>query len=139
MKLLEKDIAKQIKDFLQARGWRIVRTQFAATPGMFSTGEPGMCDVLAIRYMPVAAAPARCLACWIEFKGPNDQRQCRCRPGEKKICKVCRQSAWQKREKDQGAMVVVADSLSKFEGDYEFYFGFLHRGEQARGQLELLP
>ncbi len=137
MKLLEKDVAKQIKDFLAAKGWRCVRTQFAHTPGMFSTGEPGMADYLFLRYMPAEAAPARCLAMWVEVKGPNDQRTCRCRAGEKKICKVCRQKAWHDRERQRGALVWELSALNRLLVEYEREFGWLHRGEQATGQLAL--
>ena len=119
------------------RGWRLVRTQFAATPGMFSTGEVGMPDYLALRYMPMEAAPARCLAAWIEVKGPNDKRVCKCRVGDKKPCKFCRQKKWQDTERLGGAVVIVVSSLEYLQAWYDAEFGWLHRGEQAKGQLHL--
>lgn len=142
--LLEKDVAKQVRDFMAARGWRAVRTQFAATPGMFSTGEPGMPDYCFIRYMPATAVPARSLVVWCEVKSPNDKRGCRCRPGDKKPCKVCRQKRWHERERALGAVVIVVDDIEWFECDYNKAFGFLHRDEpaaaqNARARQETLP
>jgi len=127
MGLLEKDVVKQVKDFLELRGWRAVRTQFAATPGMFSTGEPGMADYLFLRYMPAEAAPARCLAAWVEVKSPNDKRRCECRAGDKKVCKQCRQTRWQERERQRGAFVLVTSNIDRFADEYEKVFGWLHR------------
>ena len=125
--LLEKDVSEQVKSFLEARGWRGVRTQFAFTPGAFSTGEPGMPDWCYVRYMPVKEVPARALVLWVEVKGPNDQRTCRCRAADKKKCKVCRQKAWHERERALGAALVVVDDIDWFEADYNKAFGFLHR------------
>lgn len=144
VKLLEKHVSKQVVDFLRAHGWRAVRTQFAFAPGSFTTGEPGMPDWCFIRYMPVDFHPSRALVMWVEVKGPNDQRKCRCGPGERKPCKVCRQHQWQDRERARGAVVVVVSDLDWFIAEYEKAFGFLHRDEpraeqdrRAR-QLELL-
>ena len=133
MKLLEKDVSKQVKDFLKARGWRPVRTQFAFSPGSFATGEPGMPDWLFLRY----EAPGRGLILWVEVKGPNDQRKCRCQPGDRKPCKVCRQRLWHERERGLGASVCVVEDIELFSAAYERSYGHLHCGEEAKGQLAI--
>jgi hypothetical protein len=135
-KLLEKQVAQQVRDFLRARGWRIVRTQFAFSPGSFSTGEPGMADDLGLFYADRDRAVA--LALWLEYKGPNDRRHCTCQPGTGKQCKVCRQLAWHQRERLRGATVWVVSDFDFFATLYEKHFGWLHSGEKAVGQLSLL-
>lgn len=134
-KILERDVAKQVKDFLeQHRGWRAVRSQFAFVPGAFQTGQPGMPDWLFLRYGDNGTAHVL----WIEVKGPNDKRRCQCRPGDRKVCKVCRQAAWAERERKLGARVWVVSDFDQFAVDYEREYGHLHRGEQAVGQLSLI-
>ncbi len=132
--ILERDVSKQVKDFLEARGWRAIRTQFAFSPGAFQTGEPGMPDYLFLRYEP----GGRALVLFIEVKGPRDQRKCNCVPGSKKVCKVCRQKNWQAREKQRGARVIVVDDAEWFFEQYERAYAAIHKGDEARGQLELL-
>jgi hypothetical protein len=134
--LLERHITKQVCDFLCYRGWRPLRTQFAFSPGSFGTGEPGMADYLFLRYL--GDGHQAVLALWIEFKGPRDRRTCSCRPGERRVCHVCRQRRWQERERQRGALVWVVDDFDFFAADYEKTFGWLHSGQQARGQLDLL-
>ena len=152
-KILEKDVQQAHIDFMAARSWRFVRTQFATMPGMFATGEPGQPDGFFVRYMPAPELPSRALFVWCEFKGPNDQRSCRCtvelnkRGREvKKVCKICRQKAWHDRERGRGAIVVVSNDIATFARWYEREFGWLHRGqvepigeEPVAEQLELLP
>lgn len=134
MKILEKDVQNACVDFMKDRGWRWVRTQFAAMPGMFSTNEPGCPDGFFVRYMPAPAAPARCLLAWVEFKSERDRRVCFCDPAKpKKPCKVCRQKKWHERERGRGAVVIVASSLEAFAAWYEREFGWLHRGTTPLG------
>ncbi len=132
--LLESDVVKQVKSFLEARGWRAFRTHFAFSPGVFTTCEPGCPDYLFVRYEP----GGRALLLWVEFKGPRDQRKCNCVPGSKKVCKVCRQKNWQAREKQRGARVIVVDDAEWFMEQYERAYAAIHKGDEARGQLELL-
>lgn len=133
-KLLERQIQKQVKDYLRFRGWRPVRTHFAYAPGTFSSGEPGMPDYLFLRYLD----DGRALALWIEFKTPQDRRRCTCQPGESKPCPVCRQKAWHARERARGASVWVVYDLDAFVLEYESRYGWLHTGDEAMGQLDLL-
>ena len=131
--LLEKHITKQVRDYLAARGWRPVRMHPVVTPGMFSAGEPGQPDYLFLHYRGRAA-----LVLWIEFKGPKDRRRCVCRGGDKNLCAVCRQQAWHDRERLRGATVWVVSDIAEFIAEYERVYGWLHFGDAARGQLDLL-
>lgn len=133
-KILERDIAKQVKDFLEWRGWRLVRTQFAFVPGSFQTGEVGMPDSIALLYRPDGTAHVL----WLEIKGPNDKRRCQCRAGDKRTCKVCRQHAWADRERKRGARVWVVSDLGEFSAEYQRIYGHLHCGAGAVGQLHLI-
>ena len=135
-KIVEKQVAQQARDYLRARGWRIVRTQFAFSPGSFSTGEPGMADDLAVFYVDQNRAVA--LALWLEYKGPNDRRRCTCQPGSGKPCHVCRQLQWHARERQRGGIVWVVSDFDFFANLYEKHFGWLHSGDAAVGQLDLL-
>jgi hypothetical protein len=69
-KLLEREIQKQVKDFLRWRGWRIVRHQVTvASTGAstFSVGEKGMADLQAIYYI-AGNRPGLTLTLWVETK-----------------------------------------------------------------------
>lgn len=125
--MLEKHVARPVRDFLRAHGWRIVRTEFVFVPGARSTGEPGMPDDIALYYLKGGQA----YVLWLEYKGPNDQRTCRCRPGDKNPCKVCRQKKWHADEKARGGRVVQIDDADWFFSEYERAYGFLHRDRPA--------
>jgi len=131
--ILERQVTKQIVDYMLHRGWRPVRLHPIVAPGTFSAGEPGQPDYLFLRYLDGGA----CLALWVEFKSPNDKRRCNCRPDGKR-CPVCRQKAWHDRERQRGAAVWVVADLQAFLGEYERLYGWLHSGEAGRGQLDLL-
>jgi hypothetical protein len=131
--LLEKHVIEQARDYLHSRGWRLVKTQVVAGPG-YSVGEPGCADYLCLHYQPNGVA----LALWLEFKGPNDKRRCTCTPLEKKVCKLCRQKKWHARERGRGAVVWVVSELMAFIEQYEREYSWLHSGDSARGQLDLL-
>jgi VRR-NUC domain len=121
--LLEKEVTQQVKDFLAYRGWRPIRMMRTAVPGSFSVGEPGMPDFLFCRYLdkPMGA----CLALWIEMKRPGGKL----RDG---------QPEWHARERARGATVWVVDDFDFFANLYEKHFGWLHSGDAAIGQLDLL-
>ena len=128
--MLEKDVQKQIIDFLSLRGWRFYRTHFAHIPGANSAGELGAPDGIVTRYMPTPEVPARCMTWWLEFKGPRDQRTCQCKldkKGKTVLCKVCRQKKWHERERQRGALVIQTSSLDAFAAWYDVQFGWLHR------------
>jgi hypothetical protein len=134
--LKESDVQSQVRDYLRARGWRPVRTQFSFTPGAFSTGEPGMPDYLFL--YPLPGQYCGSLAIWIEFKSPR-ARGCTCVLGEAKKCRHCRQIAWHQKERAKGFVVWSGvDDFDWFEDHYMEKFGWLHAGDRARGQLDLL-
>ena len=135
LNLSESDITAQVKGFLEARNWRAIRMQRAVVPGAFQSGEPGIPDFLFVRYLDNGVA----LALWLEFKSPRDRRKCRCLEirGTRKRCTVCDQHNWQQREKARGARVWRVDDLDRFSAQYEQAYGWLHKGDSARGQMEL--
>jgi len=111
LKLKERDVVKQVKDFLAWRGWRAVRMQRMILPGSFQTGEPGMADYLFLRYSPESTGACLCL--WIEFKRPGGPM----RQG---------QMEWHERERIRGAAVWVVEELDDFMTLYNQHFGYLH-------------
>lgn len=134
--LSESHISRQIRDFLTQHGWRIVRMQRTVVPGQFQAGEPGIPDLLALRYMPKGAG----LILWLEIKRPEDRRSCRCAQnvGTRKRCSVCDQANWHKRERASGAAVWIVKNFEAFAETYQQRYGWLHSGDSAVGQLDLL-
>jgi hypothetical protein len=118
LKLLEKDITRQVCDYLGFRGWRSLRMQRTVLPGSFQTGEPGEADYLFLYYM-TGGRPGSTLALWIEFKAPNG----RLRKG---------QAEWHARERLRGGLVWVVDSFEDFEATYKQKFGGLHAEDAGR-------
>jgi hypothetical protein len=111
IKPLERDITRQVCDYLGYRGWRPIRMQRTVLPGSFQTGEPGQADYLFLRYE--TSQPGAALALWIEFKTPSG----RLRKG---------QPEWHARERLRGGIVWTVSSLQTFEADYNTHFGWLH-------------
>lgn len=139
--LCEADITSQIRDLMEARGWRAVRMQRTIVPGQFSTCEPGMADFLFLYFLPNPHNYAVTLALWVELKRPKARMACRClqNRGTRKRCTFCDQKAWQMRERARGGVVWSGvDDLGWFIEQYDRAFGWLHSGEMARGQLDLL-
>lgn len=131
----EHQVDSQVNDLMKYRGWRSVRHQRTAIPGSFSTGEPGMPDRCYIRYFEGGVA----LVVWIEMKRPGAKRSCRCadkKPGQK--CTQCAQADWRRRETARGGIVWQVDSIDALERLYQPAFGWLHSGDNAIGQLDLL-
>jgi hypothetical protein len=117
-KLKERDVTRQVCDYLGYRGWRPLRMQRTVLPGSFQTGEPGQADYLFLRYL-TGEKPGSTLALWIEFKAPNG----RLRKG---------QSEWHVRERLRGGLVWVVDSFADFEESYRREFIWLHAEERRR-------
>jgi hypothetical protein len=118
LKLREKDVTRQVCDYLGFRGWRPIRMQRTVLPGSFQTGEPGQADYLFLRYLP-GGKPGSTVALWIEFKAPNG----RLRKG---------QAEWHARERLRGGPVWVVDSFEDFEEAYDLEFSWLHTEERGR-------
>jgi hypothetical protein len=127
--LAERDVTKQVKDYLRLRGWRIFRHQVAMFAG---AGERGMPDLSAVRYL----GDGKALVIWLELKAPSDRRKCRCQPGKRNPCTVCAQKKWHQEETARGALIRIVRDLDEFVGWYEQAYAWLHQGEP--GQLSLL-
>ncbi len=67
LKPQERDVAKAVKDYMAAKGFRCVRMQRTVIPGSFQAGEPGIPDTLYLRYGDGAII-------WIENKKPGGKR-----------------------------------------------------------------
>ena len=125
--ILEKQVDKQVRDFLELRGWRRIRFQATVIPGAFRTAEPGMADCLYIKYLDRNGV---CVALWIETKRAvrgklaDDQR------------------AWRDRELKRGAVVLCVNDIDAFSREYERLFSWLHSSRftnsahQTRFELE---
>lgn len=119
LKLTERDVTRQIRDFLEWRQWRALRQQRTVIPGAFQTGEPGIPDFLFLRYLPDGMA----LALWVEMKAPGRKT-------------AERQQQWRAREEKRGAVVVTVDDLGAFQSWYDEQYGWLH-GPEGIGQMDL--
>jgi hypothetical protein len=122
-KLLERQIQKQVKDFLRWKGWRIVRHQVTvASTGAstFSVGEKGMADLQAIYYLN-AFKPGLTLTLWVETK----------RLGKKLRPE---QETWKQHEEVRGGLYWKADHIGEFIEQYERIFGWLHTDDRVKGQ-----
>lgn len=133
--LSESDVTKQIKGYLEARGWRIKRNQRTVVPGQFQAGEPGEPDLLAIRYLENGVA----LVLWIELKSPTDKRKCRCAQRKRGLCTPCAQEDWRTREIQRGGIVWRVDNLQKFADRYSATFGWVDAKENGRAQYSSTP
>jgi hypothetical protein len=123
-KLLEAEVTKQIRGFMEFRGWRAIRMQRTVVPGAFQSGEPGIPDFLFIRYLPTEFSGLS-VACWVEMK--------RAKYGKLSEDQV----RWRAREQHRGAVVLKADNITEFAEQYEQLFGWLHREEWVRGQQQI--
>jgi len=123
--LAERDVKRQVCDFLEWRNWRPIRNQVSvsqnAAGGWFRTGENGMADYLFLRYLD--DKPGAALALWVELKREGKPR----RPDQVK---------WQLEETLRGALVVTVDRYEDFEQWYYQTFGWLH-GPEGAGQQRL--
>jgi hypothetical protein len=120
----ERDVSRQVKDFLEWRGWRMVRmnvTKMKDKAGQWiQFGENGMADYLALYYMP-NERPGAALAMWVEIKGPGGKLS----PD---------QVTWHGNELACGGCVVVAREFTEFEAWYWEQFSWLHK---QQGQQHL--
>ncbi|HLH04982.1 MAG TPA: hypothetical protein VKX25_19595 [Bryobacteraceae bacterium] len=123
-KLLEAEVTKQIRGFMEFRGWRAIRMQRTVVPGAFQSGEPGIPDFLFIRYLPTEFSGLS-VACWVEMK-------------RAKYGKLSEdQKRWRDRETHRGAVVLKADNIADFADQYEELFGWLHTETWVQGQQQI--
>ena len=127
LKLTERDVARQVRDFLEAHGWRAIRMQVASvarpTGGGFHVGEVGMPDYLFLRYegdIPATAKhdysefepnplQAACQHLWVETKAPGKKRK-------------PHQQTWARDERLRGAVVVEVNDFDQFLAWYREEF-----------------
>jgi len=110
----EAEVTKQVTDYMEARGWRLIRMNrgFFQRPdgSALSFGEPGMPDYLALHYRPAANV-------WIEMKRPAGAKpRCIClskKPRQR--CTACDQARWQLEERARGGTVWIIDGLERLE------------------------
>ena len=128
LKLRERDVTRQVKDFLEWKGWRAYRNQVITSQnvagGWIRSGEKGMPDWLFVYYAQ-DHLPAMALVLWIEMKAEGEPL----RPD---------QVRWQEIEMARGAWIVTADKYETFVDWYEEKFGWLHKSGLQKGQ-GLLP
>jgi hypothetical protein len=114
--LLEKHVSRQVRDFLEARGWRILRngcTKFRDYSGRWTQiGEVGAPDFLALKYLDKSRGVA--VALWIELK-----RSTRGRLSED-------QAKWRDAETRLGAIVLRVDDVDDFMRLYDQRFAWIH-------------
>ena len=124
--LSEADVLKQVKDWVERRGWRWYRMDAGGytTPqaGYRPHGEPGVPDLCCFYYL----GGGKSIVLWIEIKSPKDKGRCTCRPFNRKLCRSCGQKQWRKVEEARGALVWQVNDLRVFEESYGKTFGWLH-------------
>jgi len=139
VKLLERDVTRQIRDFLRAHGWRPIRMQRTVVPGQFQSGEPGMADYQFVHYLAQIRA-ALALVIWTEMKSPTDRRRCTCHlraiKGKKGKCTPCTQADWRRNEEAKGALFGPGYDFDVFQEWYWKHFAWLHDG-RLPGQIEM--
>ena len=114
--LKEKDVAKQVTDYLEYRGWRRVRMNSGMstnmmTGGIVRFGEKGMADLLFLRYFPKQQPYA--LVLWVETKAPKGKL----RP---------EQTLWQTGERARGGLCVTVYHFETFALWYDETLGAIH-------------
>lgn len=113
--------------FLREHGWRVYRMNsglFPGARGMVRIGEPGMPDVLALRYVvePVRGGllrPATGVGyvLWVECKRAKGGKTAE------------NQALWHATESENGALIYVCNDLEDLRDWYYKRFGFLHASE----------
>lgn len=103
-RLTEAHIQQTVREFLEADGWRAIRTEHAlerTKEGKIrrKVGEVGMPDMLFVRYLDRSWVPADVM--WIEFKRPGNNL-------------TPSQVAWHETEQERGALIVVVDDPDWF-------------------------
>ena len=122
--LREREISQQVRDFLNWKGWRILRNNVTTVRdhagNWTSFGEKGMPDFTALFYLQ-HARPGMAVCLWVEVK----QKDGVLRP---------HQVVWHRDETARGGLVVVARDFEEFERFYWEHFAWVH-GEQGQGLL----
>lgn len=114
--LSEKDVERQISDWMQIHGWREFATGYGEIRRgerlVATVGEVGMPDRLFVRYLP----DGRCDLVWVELKRPKGVGRSGGRLRKE-------QEDWARNERVRGAVVLVIDSLNELREQIAYYFG----------------
>jgi hypothetical protein len=128
LQLAEREVSRQISDYLGWHGWRRIRNQSGvatnAGGGTFRFGEKGIPDLLFLRYIP--EHPGIALVLWVETKRAKGKL-------------APEQLKWQHDERLRGALVANAFSLETFSEWYQETLGWIHTadGPPIPGNLHL--
>ena len=116
VRLLEKDVVRQVVDMLRAHGWRIFSTGYGEIHRggrvVAVVGEEHMPDRLCIRYKPGGYSEV----IWLEFKRPAA-------PGYPGGELHPDQAKWIELERARGALCFVPDDLKEFQVWYRQNIG----------------
>lgn len=127
VRLRERDVTRQICEFMEWHGWRAMRNQVITSQniagGWIKAGEKGMPDWLFIHYFDLR--PAAAVVLWVEVKAEGEGL----RPD---------QVTWHQKELARGGFVVLADKFETFRDWYLETFEWLHKSV-GQGQLDLEP
>ena len=121
--LKERDVTRQVYDFLIHRRWRLIRMNVgkAKLKGRWTAwGESGMPDYLALYYL----GDGHAIAWWLEFKREMGGELGRM------------QELWHARERKDGASVYTVCDFDSFRKFYDAAFD--RPGSPVRGQRELI-
>lgn len=144
----EAQVARELRAFLEARGWRAVRMESGFVPGAGSFGEKGIADWLFLCYLPLRG---NTLAMWIETKAPGAKQVCHCKPAvmepgkrpgtmrQAKAAHECRmhgQQRWRRDEEARGALVLTVSDVPAFIAEYSRVFSWLPEPAE-KGQMRL--
>ena len=127
--LLEKDVTRQVSDFLVYRGWRRFRNnvggKYDAHGNYTPYGERGMPDMLFVNYHRIKKPWSMML--WIETKRSRGGRLSEY------------QLEWQEAERARGAIVLCVSDFREFEQWYNEKLGWIHSaaGPPNPGNLDL--
>jgi hypothetical protein len=128
IRLKERDVAKQIRDFLEWHGWRTLRWNIGVMTNeagaVVRFGEKGTPDLMFVYYF-LRRKPGAALVLWVETKRQGaDLRDS--------------QIEWQFKETKRGALIVTVDNYEEFRDWYLESFEWLHDpGGIGEGQGKL--
>lgn len=126
--LAEREVSRQVSDFLEWNGWRRIRNQSGvatnAGGSTFRFGEKGIPDLLFLRYVP--ERPGAALVLWVETKRAKGKLS----PDQVK---------WQDEERLRGALIVNVYDFQTFSEWYQSTLGWIHTadGPPIPGNLHL--
>ena len=143
----EAQVARELRAFLEDKGWRYVRMESGYVPGAGNIGEKGIPDGLWVFYIPGKRGLAALM--WIETKPTGYKPRCDCKPAmmgpgkrpgtlkQIKAARECRwhgQQRWRRDEEARGALVLTVSDVPAFIAEYSRVFSWL---PVEKGQMSL--